>query len=696
MNEIASFYATIGADTSGFKKGMEETRSAMGALQTGFGQLQDVAKTGLLAIGAAAVAMGASVATTGIQFNAMKEQAQVAFTTMLGSGLMAQNMLNELQAFAAKTPFEFPDLIRASQRLMAMGFAAQDVIPTLTAIGDAVAALGGTAETVDRVTTALGQMNAKGKASSEEMMQLTEAGIPAWQMLADKIGVSIPEAMKAVTAGTVTAGTAIAAITEGIESKFGGMMEKQSTTWNGLISNIKDGFAQMSGTIMQPFFDMAKGALENLSIGIGRVSDSLQKGNSLWNALGLLMANLASSLPVLSDVWVTFRDAMENAVAVIRVIAPPITDLISKFFKWQDVVMAAGAVIVSVLASIVIGFAPVIATAAALIVGIAALRHAWENDFLGIRTVTLNTFNKITDWFYNQSGIWQGTWEKTLSKLGNMIAIFWERKVYFAIRSWLIQTRDDMKVHLRGFEILWEGWTQRTWDTISGWVGDVTRTFTNWKDIMLTTYHDFADPVYRAVGMWVIDVRQKFTRMIDWIIKDFNDWKDWLIKHVFEPVLQWWADHIQPWIDKGREMVAGFWRGVQEEWGRFTNWFSGAWNGLVHRFQDFFGIHSPSKLFADYGENMMQGLAQGIGTGQNAVRGALDGMSAGLNANMTTAANYVLPSTGTQQTNANARMEQLLEILIAELRGKNMSTTVNVAGGGGGLGALVNTTNGLR
>ena len=52
-------------------------------------------------------------------------------------------------------------------------------------------------------------MQAKGKAASQEMMQLTEAGIPAWQMLADKIGVSVPEAMKMVEKGAVSADTAL-------------------------------------------------------------------------------------------------------------------------------------------------------------------------------------------------------------------------------------------------------------------------------------------------------------------------------------------------------------------------------------------------------------------------------------------------------------------------------------------------------
>lgn len=213
-----------------------------------------------LAVGA----LGTAVGVTGFKFDAMREQAQIAFTTMLGSAQKANKFLDQLQAFAAKTPFEFPELVQTSQRLLAMGFSAQKVIPMMTAIGDAVAAMGGTPEMLDRVTLALGQMQAKGKVSAEEMLQLTEAGIPAWDMLAKKIGVSIPQAMKLAQKGTIDSGTAINAITQGMEQRFGGMMEKQSHTFQGLLSTVKDTFGQIAGKVMGPFFEWAVKGLQKL------------------------------------------------------------------------------------------------------------------------------------------------------------------------------------------------------------------------------------------------------------------------------------------------------------------------------------------------------------------------------------------------------------------------------------------------
>src|ERR1044072_3769988 len=158
-----------------------------------------------------------SAIEAGIGFDRMKEQAQVSFTTLLGSGTLAKNFLNELAAFANKTPFELPAAIRAAQKFTAMGLEAKQVIPTLTAVGNAVAAMGGGKEQIDRVTVALTQMSAKGKVSAEEMRQLAESNIPAWDILATKLGKTIPATMKLSEKGAIDATTAISALVEGMQ-----------------------------------------------------------------------------------------------------------------------------------------------------------------------------------------------------------------------------------------------------------------------------------------------------------------------------------------------------------------------------------------------------------------------------------------------------------------------------------------------
>ncbi len=182
------------------------------------------------------VALGAGALTTASQF----EQAEIAFTTMLGSAKESGAFLQELKNFAASTPFEFPELQDAAKKMMALGFESHTVIPIMRTLGDAVAGLGGNSALIDRITLQLGQMMAKGKVAASEMKVLAEAGIPAWELLANKIGVSVPEAMKMAEKGAITAAEAIPAILEGMNERFGGMMEKQAQTAAGKFSNLKD------------------------------------------------------------------------------------------------------------------------------------------------------------------------------------------------------------------------------------------------------------------------------------------------------------------------------------------------------------------------------------------------------------------------------------------------------------------------
>lgn len=261
----ASSSGAVKAATKDVDELGNKAKSSNSLLSTLTGTLGTALKVGALAGVAGLGALGAAVVTTGVNFDNMKQQADIAFTTMLGSGEKAKVFLDDLQDFAAATPFEFPELLQASQRLLAMGFAAEDVKPTLTAVGDAVAALGGTGELVGRVTTALGQMQAKGKASAEEMGQLTEAGIPGWKFLAEAIGTDVAGAMEMVSKGAVDAKTVITAVTDGMNKDFGGMMEKQSQTFGGLLSTLKDTFTQVSGTVMAPLFDLMTEGLKNVA-----------------------------------------------------------------------------------------------------------------------------------------------------------------------------------------------------------------------------------------------------------------------------------------------------------------------------------------------------------------------------------------------------------------------------------------------
>lgn len=258
----------IDAFTSGINKAIGVTGQFAGAWKDAAASIDRAATRIGASVTAAVGGLSAVVAKAGISFLSMKEQAEISFETMLGSAQKAQAMVRELADFAAKTPFEMKGLLKSTQMLLAFGFKARDIIPMLTAVGDAVAGLGGSPEQLNQVVRALGQIQAKGKASAEEMLQLAEVGIPSWDMLAKKLGTDTAGAMKLVEKGAVDASTTIAAMVEGMTARFGGLMEKQSKSFSGLWSTMKDNFSQNAATVVEPLFNALRDGMAKVNASI--------------------------------------------------------------------------------------------------------------------------------------------------------------------------------------------------------------------------------------------------------------------------------------------------------------------------------------------------------------------------------------------------------------------------------------------
>ena len=200
------------------------------------------------------------------------EQTKVAFTTLIGSEQGAMKHLQELRDFAKKTPFQFTELTQASKKMQAFGFEAEKVIPMMTHIGDAVSALGGSSANIDMVVRALGQVQAKGRVMAQEMLQLTEQGIPAWRYLAEAVGVTQGEVMKLSEKGLIPAQQAIDAILAGMQKDFGGMMAEQAKTAAGQVSNLVDTLQEIGTTIgelvlpaLKDFLGTVKAGLDTLA-----------------------------------------------------------------------------------------------------------------------------------------------------------------------------------------------------------------------------------------------------------------------------------------------------------------------------------------------------------------------------------------------------------------------------------------------
>lgn len=208
-----------------------------------------------------AVAAGGAAAVMGVKYDAALEQSQVSFKGLLGSQRGAERMMRRLQKFAAETPFEQAQLVSAAQRWVGVGNSAKSVIPSMRAVGDAVASVGGAPEDVMGVVTALTQMQNKGKASSEELQQIAERNIPAFKILAKQMGLTGAQLSEKLKKGQIKANTAVGALLKGMEGQYKGAMEAQSRTFNGMMSTLKDNASIILGIAFKPLFNYIKDKL---------------------------------------------------------------------------------------------------------------------------------------------------------------------------------------------------------------------------------------------------------------------------------------------------------------------------------------------------------------------------------------------------------------------------------------------------
>lgn len=341
---------------SGFARVGQSIMSLPGAVMRGitaFGQFVFFAKAaadGAMQFGEALLGPSAAL-----------EQETVAFTGLLGSAKAAQAMLAQLQQFAAETPFEFPGLVKDTQELLGMGFAGRDIIPVMTAIGDAAAGVGRGQEGIDRITLALGQMEARGKVTGQDMMQLTEAGIPAWRILAASMHLTVAQVQELSAKGKLGADS-VTALWHGMEKMYGGQMAGQAQTFNGLLSTLQDNARLALMAFAGPLFDMAKGALQQLVALVSAPAFSAfakTVGQQVGAGLLTLIADIKQAVQWFGQFGPQVQQvvtAFQNLGQALLPIAAPLAAGAASLLTWDNAAAVLRDVILAVAATLA-GFA---------------------------------------------------------------------------------------------------------------------------------------------------------------------------------------------------------------------------------------------------------------------------------------------------------------------------------------------------
>lgn len=392
-----------------------------GVARSGFGVLQGIGTAAMAgaAAGAAVLAGGFLMAgRSAIEMNSMLETSTLQFETLMGDADRAEAHVASLFEFAKNTPFETQPIIDASRVLQTFGGDALNTMDNLTLMGDAAAATNAPIEDVAFWTGRMYAALQAGKPIGEAVQNLSQLAVISPQAALE---------MERLMESGASADEVFAAFQEDL-GRFGGAMEKQAGTWQGLMSTIKDTVNITLATALKPFFDIAKSGLESLATflsgdtitngvqliadtlagattAVGLFFDRIETGTPITDALQILVTQLGLVFGMTSEEARALGDRFSEIVTWVQGVitaAQPLIEtvmgVITQFVSWQDVLAALGvavaAVVLPALAGIVVAAAPVIAVAALLIGGIALLRTAWEQNWGGIQEKT----QAVIDW----------------------------------------------------------------------------------------------------------------------------------------------------------------------------------------------------------------------------------------------------------------------------------------------------------
>ena len=329
---VGDIWLLLGADLSGFRRGLSEAEGAAGASGGIIG-----------AAFATAIGIGLEKAVSALM-NAMKDAAEaifnyqknldtlsVSFTTLLGSADAAAVFMERLKDFDGSNLFGLDKMADASKKMLAFGWAANSVIPDLTAIGNATAALGLNAGGMDRIIVALGQMRIKASVSAEEIRQLINANLNVLPYLEKAFGITGAQ-MKDLSKTGVTGMQAVDAIIKGManDPKFVGMMASMQTSVSGATSVMENQLKQMGAYVTDGLFAAFKDTFVNIVTEFSKVKKQLTSEGiaSFFNTGDSKESDKASSgmenLMQLSPQWTARIAGIGDTLLQVWDIAEPI------------------------------------------------------------------------------------------------------------------------------------------------------------------------------------------------------------------------------------------------------------------------------------------------------------------------------------------------------------------------------------
>lgn len=214
--------------------------------------------------GVGGIGAGLAVTMKSIGSAANIEGLETSFAPLLGGADKAEERIKALAQFAASTPFELPEVAKASRVLEVLTKGALSTGEGLTLVGDVAAT---TQQPFEELALWIGRLYdglQSGRPVGEALARLQELGVVSGDVR------SRIEAMQEAGA----AGGDVWNVAAGAMGKFSGAMQAQSETWNGKMSTFKDNVSMAMAEFGKPLISTLGPHLDSIS----KMAEKLGRG----------------------------------------------------------------------------------------------------------------------------------------------------------------------------------------------------------------------------------------------------------------------------------------------------------------------------------------------------------------------------------------------------------------------------------
>ena len=608
--------------------------STLGSVKNAFSGL----KSSLSGIPGMLAGVGVALGTKAVfEYSKNLDQAKINWEVLMGSAEKGQEMLSRIQKFAKDTPFDFDSTQKFAQQLKIAGLNGDQLFKTMQVIGDAAQ---GNVEKAEGIATAYQQMSAKGKIQTEEMNQLLERGIPAWDMLAKATGKTKAELMDMASKGKLLSDEYLPKLVEQMDATFGGGMQKQAQTFNGQLDQLEDNLLMLGSRGVAPLRQALTGLMKDMNDvfdGKMSITEMLGKWGKQFKEgltkLGEMIANfdLASFVKkllkgfevgggFLSDVLQGFGKLVDGIFEFLRKtdwngIAKEIRSKIVDGFKNFDLggavawiankVIELGHIIIDNIKNT--DFGDVGATLGKLLreaigkVGDFLVDVDWGNAFsllwdtfvAGLELVFVDLPSYIVNFL---SGLFLGM---STDEIGEAIGT-----VFDNIGTWLSEK--------------WDALTQWLSETVSGWWDSLSGAFDSFSQSLVTWLGEKIDDIIKFFKDLPTKVSETVSGWWEKMSSSFSSWWQSLtqwISEKFDQLVGWFKDLPNKIVQFGTWIWNGITGSLSSMWSSVTSWFTEKFNQLVSWFREL-----PSKI-AEFGSWIWSGITGSLGSMWSSVTG---------------------------------------------------------------------------